>query len=358
MTDVGDPRDEGRLGSGAAVTALEFDPARLDAHLRANIPGLAGPMRLARIAGGQSNPTFFVTYDDRRLVLRKQPPGPLLPSAHAVDREHRIVASLRGSAVPVPEVLLFCDDRSVVGTPFYVMARLEGRVFHDCALPGCTPAERRAIYRGMAETLAALHGVDPAARALCDYGRPQGFYARQVRRWSEQWRRGRTREDAAIERLIAWLPEHIPEDPRTGIAHGDYRVGNLMVAPDAPRVVAVLDWELSTLGPPLADRAHSCIAWHSAPDQYGGLLGLDLPALGIPSRAEYEADYHAALGRLGVPAVPRLSDFHMAFALFRWSMIFEGIAARAMAGTASAADAGSVGGLAASFAARAAAFIA
>ena len=167
----------------------------------------------------------------------------------------------------------------------------------------------------------------------------------------------RTREDAHIERLIAWLPDHVPDDPRAGIAHGDYRIGNLMFAPEGAGVAALLDWELSTLGPPLSDLAHSCIAWHSAPDQYGGLLGLDLAALGIPTQAEYEADYYAALARAGVAAEPRMSAFHMAFALFRWSMIFEGIAARAKAGNASAADAGAVGGLAASFAARAAGFI-
>ncbi len=337
---------------------LAFDPARLEPYLRAHIPGLAGPMRLERIAGGQSNPTFFVTSDTRRLVLRKQPPGTLLPSAHAIDREHRVIAALRGTAVPVPEALLFCDDRSVIGTPFYVMQRVDGRVFHDCALPGCSPAERRALYRSMAETLAALHAVEPAACGLGDYGRPQGFYARQLRRWSEQWRDLRTREDHHIERLIVWLPAHTPDDPRCGIAHGDFRMGNLMFAPEGPGVAALLDWELSTLGPPLSDLAHSCIAWHSTPDQYGGLLGLDLEALGIPSQAEYEADYYAALARHGVAAEPRMTGFHMAFALFRWSMIFEGIAARARAGTASASDAGSVGGLAASFAERAAAFIA
>ena len=235
------------------MQALEYDPARLDAHLRARLPGLDGPMRLARVAGGQSNPTFFVTFDDRRLVLRKQPPGTLLPSAHAVDREFRVISALAGSGVPVPKALLFCDDRSIVGTPFYVMERLEGRVFHDCALPGCTPEERRALYRAMAETLAALHAVDPAVRGLGDYGRPQGFYGRQLRRWSDQWRTARTREDAAIERLIAWLPANIPVDSRAGIAHGDYRIGNLMVHPTEPRVVGLLDWELSTLGPPLGD---------------------------------------------------------------------------------------------------------
>ena len=259
--------------------------------------------------------------------------------------------------MPVPKALFFCDDKAIVGTPFYVMERLEGRVFHDCALPGCTPDERRELYRAMAETLAALLGIDPAARGLGDYGRPQGFYARQVRRWSEQWRATRTREDAAIERLIAWLPANIPDDPRTGVAHGDYRIGNLMFHPTEPRVVALLDWELSTLGPPLSDLAHSCIAWHSAPDQYGGLLGLDLAALGIPPQADYEADYTDALERNGVAASPGMTGFHMAFALFRWSMIFEGIAARAKAGTASSADAGAVGGLAAVFAERAAGFM-
>ncbi len=337
--------------------STEFDPARLAACIGACLPGLDGPMRIERVAGGQSNPTFFVSFDNRRLVLRKQPPGDLLPSAHAVDREFRVISALDGSAVPVPKALFFCDDESVVGTPFYVMERVDGRVFHDCALPGCTPEERRAMYRAMAEILAALHAVDPAARGLGDYGRPGGFYARQVRRWSTQWRSARTRDDAAIERLIAWLPAHLPDDPRAGIAHGDYRIGNLMFHPTEPRVVALLDWELSTLGPPLSDLAHSCIAWHSAPDQYGGLLGLDLPALGIPSEAEYTAVYAAALDRLGIAGSSEMTGFHMAFALFRWSMIFEGIAARAKAGTASSADAGAVGVLAASFAQRAAGFI-
>ncbi|WP_127088122.1 phosphotransferase family protein [Aquabacter cavernae] len=325
-----------------------FDTARLDAFLRGAIPGLDGTPRFAAIAGGQSNPTFFVTYDNRALVLRKQPPGPLLPSAHAVDREHRIISALAGTGVPVPAALLYCDDRGVVGTPFYVMDKVEGRVFHDCTLPGVAPADRHAMYLDMARTLAALHNVDVAAAGLSDYGRPGNYFARQVSRWSRQWAEIRTREDANIERLISWLPENIPDDDVTAIVHGDYRIGNLMFHPTEPRVVAVLDWELSTLGHPLADLAHSAMAWVSTPDEYGGIAGIDLAALEIPSRETYVTAYDDAV-RHGA----RMRPFHMAFALFRWSMIFEGIAARAKAGTASSENAGETGRLAAAFAKRA-----
>lgn len=320
----------------------------LDAFLRGALPGLEGAMRLEAIAGGQSNPTFFVTYDNRRLVLRKQPAGELLPSAHAVDREYRIISALAATDVPVPPALLFCDDRSVVGTPFYVMERVDGRVFHDCTLPGVPPADRAAMYAGMARTLAALHNVDFAAVGLGDYGRPGNYFARQVSRWSRQWEQSRTREDANIERLIAWLPAHIPADDTTSLVHGDYRIGNLMFHPTEPRVVALLDWELSTLGHPLADLAHSAMAWLSQPDEYGGLKGLDLDALGIPALESYLAIYDAE-ARHGV----RMTHFHMAFALFRWSMIFEGIAGRAKAGTAASDNALETGRLAAAFAKRA-----
>lgn len=320
----------------------------LDAVLRRALPGLEGSLRLEPIAGGQSNPTFFVTYDNRRLVLRKQPPGELLPSAHAVDREHRIISALRDTGVPVPPALFYCDDRAVVGTPFYVMERVDGRVFHDCTLPGLSSSARAAMYAAMARTLAALHNVDYAAVGLQDYGRPGNYFARQVSRWSRQWAEIRTREDENIERLIAWLPEHIPADETTSIVHGDYRIGNLMFHPTEPRVVALLDWELSTLGHPLADLAHSAMAWLSAPDEYGGIRGLDLDALGIPALNTYLALYDAE-ARHGA----RLAPFHMAFALFRWSMIFEGIAARARAGNAAAGNAAETEGLAAAFARRA-----
>ncbi|MBN8940769.1 MAG: phosphotransferase family protein [Rhizobiales bacterium] len=330
---------------------VEFDAGRLDGYLRQALGLSGGRPEIARISGGQSNPTFFVSYDTRRLVLRKQPPGDLLPSAHAIDREYRVISALAGTDVPVPPALLYCDDRSIVGTPFYVMERLEGRVFHDCALDGVAPEERRAMYRSMAETLAALHNVDPAARGLGDFGRPGDYFARQIGRWSKQLVAAGSDKDPHFARLMAWLPQHIPQDNTSGIAHGDYRLGNLMFHPSEPRVIAVLDWELSTLGHPLGDLSHCCMTWQTAPDEYGGLAGLDLGALGIPPQAVFEADYYA-LARHGA----RLQPFHMAYAMFRWAAIFEGIAVRARAGTAAADNAEAVGRLAGVFARRAAEF--
>jgi aminoglycoside phosphotransferase (APT) family kinase protein len=335
--------------TGADVaSAAGFEASRLDAFLRVALPGLAGPMRLARIGGGQSNPTFVVDYDDRSLVLRKQPPGELLPSAHAVDREYRVLRALADTDVPVPRVLCFSADRDVVGTPFYVMDKVEGRVFATHALPGIAPDERGAMYASMARTLAALHRVDPAAVGLGDYGRPGNYFARQIARWSKQWAASRTRDNPALDRLIAWLPAHVPDGDETGICHGDYRIGNLMFAPNEPRVVAVLDWELSTLGHPLADLGFNAMAWETRPDEYGGLRGLDLEDLGIPSLDDYVATYLAASGRHDA-----IAPFHVAFALFRFAVIFEGIAARAAAGNAASDDAADAGKLGPAFARRA-----
>ncbi len=333
-------------------TSTEFDPARLRDFLRQAIPGLDGEMRLARIGGGQSNPTFFVDFDNRALVLRKQPPGELLPSAHAVDREFRILRALAGTDVPVPNAVLYCDDRSVVGTPFYVMDKLDGRVMSTYALPQIAPAERCAYYRAMAETLAKLHRVDLTAAGLGDYGKPGNFFQRQITRWIRQWDASRTREDANIDRLVAWLPANIPPGDQTTIAHGDFRFGNLMFHPTEARVIAVLDWELSTLGHPLADVAYSCMAWHTGADEFEGMRGLDLAAEGIPTQAEYVAHYQ----RSGGCAEP-VTNFHLAFSLFRFAVILEGIAARAKRGSAAAEDAVQVGAQAAGFARRAVALI-
>lgn len=338
-----------------ASAVTEFAPDRLDAFLRSALPDRAiGPMSLERIGGGQSNPSFFLSYPDTqtRLVLRKKPPGPLLPSAHAVEREYRILKALAGSAVPVPPVLLLHEAEDVVGTPFYLMERVEGRVFHDTALPGVTPEQRHAMYMSMAETLAALHGFDWQAAGLADYGKPGNYYARQLARWGRQWRETRTRDIPAVDRVMAWLEAHLDDTPDTTIVHGDFRIGNLMFAPDAPRVVAVLDWELSTLGHPLSDVAFSCLPWHSTPQMYGGIAGLDRAALGIPTQETYIARYCAAAGRAAGPG-----RFHLAFSLFRFAVILDGIAARVKTGNAAAQDAVAVGAMAEDFARQAEAVV-
>lgn len=343
------------MPDGPASAAPEFSADRLDAFLRSALPARArGAMDLQRISGGQSNPTFFVSYPEAgtRLVLRKKPPGPLLPSAHAVEREYRILKALSGSDVPVPPVLLLHEQDDVVGTPFYLMKRLEGRVFHDTALPGVSRDERRAMYFAMAETLAALHRFDWQAAGLADYGKPGNYYARQLRRWGGQWRETKTRDIPAVDRLIDWLGSHLDESAETTIVHGDFRLGNLMFAPDAPNVVAVLDWELSTLGHPLSDVAFSCLPWHSTPDMYGGFLGLDRDALGIPAQNEYLERYCQAAGRGDGPG-----RFHVAFSLFRFAVILDGIAARAKTGNAAAENAVAVGEMAESFAQRALAVV-
>ncbi|WP_082358883.1 phosphotransferase family protein [Bosea sp. AAP35] len=343
------------MSAGSASIAPEFDTARLDAFLRGALPGRAsGAMTLERISGGQSNPTFFLSYAEAgtRLVLRKKPPGPLLPSAHAVDREYRILKALAGSAVPVPPVVLLHGQDDVVGTPFYLMERLDGRVFHDTALPGVAPDDRAAMYFAMAETLAALHGFDWQAAGLSDYGKPGNYYARQIARWSRQWRETKTQDIPAVDRVFAWLGEHLDETPETTIVHGDFRLGNLMFSPTEPRVIAVLDWELSTLGHPLSDAAFSCLPWHSTPQMYAGIVGLDRAALGIPTQAEYLDRYCKAAGRSDGPG-----RFHLAFSLLRFAVILDGIAARAKVGNAAAENAIVVGEMAESFALRAEAVI-
>ena len=316
----------------------EFDRLRLDMHMRAKLAGLRGSMDLQRISGGQSNPTFFASYDNRRLVVRTQPPGPLMPSAHAIDREFRVQSALAATDVPVPQLLFYEADAAIIGTPFYVMERLDGRVFADGGLPGVTQAERGAMYRSMAETMARLHRVDYAAIGLGDYGRPGNYFARQIARWTRQWELAAQPAIPEITDLLAWLPANIPPEEAATLCHGDLRTGNMMFHPTEPRVIALLDWELSTIGHPLSDLAYNAMAWRTLPDEYGGIRGLDLAGLGIPGEAEYLAHYVRAGGH-PAPVLP----FHTAFVLFRFAVIFAGIAARAAAGNAAADNAAEVG---------------
>lgn len=332
--------------SGRDLNAPDFAPALGD-YLRAEL-GLTGPLHIAPVGGqGQSNPTYFVDVGATQLVLRKQPVGPLLPSAHAVDREFRVLSALHGSALPVPRPLCFHAGAEVVGTPFYLMERLHGRVFADAALPGLGCRERGAIYGAMAAAQATLHSLDWRALGLEGYGREAGYLERQLARWSRQWALAKTQPNPALDELFAWLAAHRPAEGPTVLVHGDFRLNNLMFHPTQPQVIAVLDWELSTLGDARADLAFSAAVWRATRAEFGGLHGLDLAALGLPDEAAYLAQYRAAGGDMA-----GLTPFHYAFAFMRWAVIFEGIAARAAQGNAIATDATTVGALAAAMAER------
>lgn len=332
----------------------ELDTRWIETFLRERIDGLAGPLSIDPILGGQSNPTYVFRFANRRLVLRKRPPGELLPSAHAVDREYRVQKALAESGVPVPPMLLLHMEPDVVGTAFYVMEYMDGRVFHDCALPGVAASDRSRMYEAAAATLARLHDVDAVAAGLGDFGRPDGYFSRQVARWHKQWQLSAIETCPEIEAVASWLVLNIPPQSETpAIAHGDYRIGNLMFHPTEPRVVAVLDWELSTIGEALADLAHFCaFTWHMTSGEYSGLMDVDLATSGLPTEDAFCRTYDSLR-----PGRARILPFHRAFALFRNAAIFEGIAARARAGNAAAANAGTVGRLGRVLARRAAALV-
>ena len=321
------------------MSAIPFSIEPLAVYLRAQ--GLAGSdaVQVVPLSGGQSNPTFRVTVGQNAYVLRKKPAGVLAPSAHAIDREYRVMKALQGTDVPVPRMLAYCEDESIVGTPFYLMDFLHGRVFMDPALPGMAPAERAAIYREMGRVMAALHSIDLAAVGLSDYGRTGRYVERQIDRWSRQCRALSVPLDPAMRALMEWLPAHLPQGDETTLVHGDYRIDNLVFHPTEPRVIGVLDWELSTLGHPLADLAYHCMAWNVPPTLWRGMGGLDLPALGIPTEAQYLADYAAATGR----EVQGDWSFYMAYNLFRMAAILYGIAQRAADGSAASVDAEETG---------------
>src|SRR5215510_554546 len=321
-------------GTRGVAPHLAFDAKRLEAYLDTNLPGFAGPLTVRQFKGGQSNPTYLIETPARRWVLRRKPPGQLLPSAHAVDREFRVITALAAQGFPVARPQLYCADTGVVGTPFYVMDHVEGRVFWEPDAPGLMEAERSAIYGSVNATLARLHSFDPAALGLADFGRGENYVARQVERWTRQYRASETERVDDVERLIAWLPGHLPPPAPVRLVHGDFRLDNVIIAPYSPAVVAVLDWELSTLGDPLADFAYYLMAWDMLPSPagagFGSLAGLDLGALGIPSRA---AAVEAYLSHTGLDPDPHLATY-LAYNFFRLAAILQGIAGRVRDGTA------------------------
>ena len=316
-----------------------LDLDRLAAYLRQQLPDFSGPLVAEQFAGGQSNPTYLLTAGNRRYVLRRKPPGVLLPSAHAVEREYRVIEALADSGVPVPRVLLLCTDESVIGSTFYLMTFVEGRSFWDPSLPGMTPEQRAAIYEEMNRVIATLHSVDYAAAGLVGFGRPGQYLKRQIERWTRQYRASETERIDAMERLIEWLPAHVPAADETSLVHGDFRIDNLIFHPNEPRVLAVLDWELSTLGHPLADFAYHCMTWRVSPEEFRGLKGHPLDALGIPAEDAYVRAYCERTGRTTLPDW----DYYLAFNMFRMAAILQGILARAQQGSAASAQAEETG---------------
>ena len=312
-----------------------FDVVSLERYLREHLAGFSGNLEVEQFKGGQSNPTFRLTAGGKRYVLRRKPPGKLLPSAHAVDREYRVITALHGSAVPVAKTYCLCEDDAVIGTAFYIMDYVEGRVLWDPSLPGMSTVQRAAYFDELNRVIAALHKVDYARVGLPDYGKPGNYIERQISRWTKQYRASETERIEAMEYLIEWLPKNIPPGDETTIVHGDYRMDNVIFHPREPRILAVLDWELSTLGHPLADFAYHCMTWRLTPGQFRGMNGLDFRALGIPTEEEYVAAYCRRSGRSHIPNW----DFYLAYNMFRLAGILQGIMGRVKDGTAASAHA-------------------
>jgi aminoglycoside phosphotransferase (APT) family kinase protein len=314
-----------------------FDVERLAQYLAGQLPGFAGPLTVKQFQGGQSNPTYLLATPGRSYVMRSKP-GPvakLLPSAHAIEREFRVMRALGSQGIPVPEVLLLCEDESVIGRAFFLMQHVDGRVLWDPSLPGTAPENRAAIYDEMNRVLAALHRVDVAAAGLADYGRAGNYFERQIGRWSKQYRASATEPIEAMDRLIDWLPAHVPAGDETAVVHGDFRLDNLIFHPTEARVLAVIDWELSTLGHPLADFSYLCMGWHIPPGAFRGIAGLDLAALGIPAEEAFIRRYCERTGRSGIAHW----NFYLAYNLFRIAAILQGVYKRALEGMASADNA-------------------
>ena len=319
-----------------------LDTATLTQWFRTHVPDFTAPLSLERIDGGQSNPTYHVRTEARRYVLRKKPSGTLLPSAHAVEREYRVLRALASTDVPVPPALALCEDANVIGTPFYVMDYVPGRTLWNPALPeAASNAERTVMYDDLSRVIAAIHTVDLGAVGLADYGKPGNYFERQVARWTKQYRATDAYRIESMDRLAEWLGERIPQTDEVALSHGDFRLDNVLFHPTEPRVVAVLDWELSTLGHPLADLAYQAMSWRLSPGEFRGMAGTDLAALGIPSEQAYVQAYCARTGR-DVPS-PELWHFAVACSMFRLAAILHGVALRASQGNAAASNAAAVG---------------
>ena len=332
-------------GTRPATGSHVLDGPRLSAWLEEHIDGFVGPLETALFKGGQSNPTYQLSTPTQKYVLRAKP-GPvakLLPSAHAIEREFTVMRSLQDTDVPVPQMLCLCEDESIIGRAFYVMEFIPGRVLWDQALPGMQPDERAAIYAEMNRVIAALHRVPYADHGLSSFGKPGNYFERQIGRWTKQYQASTTQSIAEMDLLMAWLPAHIPSDARnegkTRIVHGDFRLDNLVFHPTEPRVLAVLDWELSTLGHPLADFSYHCMSWHIPPGNFRGIGGLDLATLGIPLESDYIRQYCERTGLASVESLRSDWNFYMAYNLFRLAAILQGIAKRVEAGTASSPQA-------------------
>ena len=313
---------------------LKFDEAALAAYMKKNVDGFKGPLTVKKFKGGQSNPTYLLSTPKKKYVLRRKPPGKLLPSAHAVDREYRVMTALGAKGFPAPRTYALCEDAGIIGTAFFIMDFVDGRIFWDASLPEVLKADRRALFLELIDVIAALHQIDYAAAGLADFGKPGNYFERQIDRWSKQYKAAETSSIEAMDRLIEWLPTAMPEDAAVSVVHGDYRFDNVIFDAKAPKVRAVLDWELSTLGHPLADFTYFLMVWHFPPTIRGGLAGLDLAALGIPSLDEAIRRYCDKTGRGSVDHF----DFCLAYNMFRLASIAQGVYARALQGNASSPE--------------------